>query len=632
MNSAHGGSGGGGVDRVAFGMTSLRQRLMVFLLLPVALLLLGLGALGFFYARDSLLSQWRNSAVLSLARAAHGVDMRLEQPEEAVKLINNMSGLAPSSAQEWQDQLAKLPGVTRVKLTLADAGDPLLTPPGEGMAPGMGMGRGRGFRAGDLSAPDAVKGMGFMRFHQVEVAKVTSPRLDAAVGAETVTLIFDLSDEDKRPVARLEVVMRFAHLLEDLKALNWWQSDNVYLVDNTGRVLARGAEAIPLGGRLGGSGDAFQLKVLTEVLAKNSGTVMGPGHPAEEVAGFYRLSRAPWSLVMFARGDAVLAPVQHFLRAYMMGGLVCIGLVLLLIFMVTGQVAGSVRQVCQAASQVARGHYEDVPMPRRNDEFLRLAHSFNTMVAGLKEKDYIRDTFGRYVDPAVARRLMSRPDATRLGGEKRKVAIMMTDVRGFTALCDTLSPEQTIGVINRYLSRLIEVIQRHGGIIVDFLGDAVLAFFDSLEQGEADAVRLAVCCALEVQEATAEFNQEAAETHRPQLATGIGLNFGEVVVGNIGSPARTKYGIVGGPVNLTQRIQSQAEGGEIVMSQEVHDLLPEQVHVGRAFTVRPKGLDRDIELYLLTGSAFCGGPQDGPLPGPPVDPAPQPAPPTERPS
>jgi len=590
---------------------------MVLLLLPVALLLLGLGAVGFYYARGSLLDQWRGLAVLSLARAAHAVDMRLEQPEDAVKLMNNLTGLAPNSAKEWEDQLARLPGVTRAKLTLndaadaADAADGDMPPPSGSFTPGMGMGRGQGAAQG-AGAAAAGRGMRFMRFHQVEVAKVTSPRLDAAVGAETVTLTFELSDEAKQPVARLEVVMRFSHLLEDLRALNWWKSDDVYLVDNTGRVLARGAEAIPLGGRLGGSGDAFQIKLLTELLAKTSGTVMGPGVPPKEVAGFYHLGRAPWSLVMITRGEAVLAPVQHFLKAYAAAGLVCIGLVLLLIFAVTGQVAGSVRQVCQAAREVAMGHYQDVPLPRRNDEFLRLAHSFNTMVAGLKEKEHIRDTFGRYVDPAVARRLMARPEATLLGGEKRKVAIMMTDVRGFTAMCDTLSPEETIVVINRYLSRLIEVIQRRDGIIVDFLGDAVLAFFDSLEEGEAEAVRLAVCCALEVLEATEEFNQEAVEKGHPQLETGIGLNFGEVVVGNIGSAARTKYGIVGGPVNLTQRIQAQAEGGEVVISQEVRDLLPEQIQVGRSFSVRPKGLDRDIVLYTLTGSSSCAGLQAEP--------------------
>ena len=600
---------------MALRLTSLRQRLMIFLLLPVALLLVGLGGVGFYYARQSLLDSWQESALFSLERAAHAVDMRLAQPEDAVELINRLAGLGPQTAQEWEDQLKRLPGVDRVRLELVTSDPPALLGPEGADMPRRG--RGMGFVSGQRFGEMMDRAMGPMRFHQVEVAKVTSPRLDTATGRQTVTMVFDLTGEDKKPVARLEIVVSFAHLLEDLRALDWWRSDNVYLVDETGRVLAKGAEAAPLAGRLGASGDPFRIEVLSAMLAKPSGTVLGSGHPAQEVAGFYRLSRAPWSLVLFAQGGAVLAPVTGFLRAYVVAGLVCIGLVLLIIFMVTGKVAGSVRQVCQAALQVAHGNYQRVPVPKSRDEFFRLSRHFNTMVAGLKEKDHIRDTFGRYVDPGVARRLMSRPDATRLGGEKRRVAIMMTDVRGFTAMCETLSPEETIAVINRYLSRIIAVIQRHEGIIVDFLGDAVLAFFDSLDQGVDQAVQRAVCCALELQEATAEFNREAAEQGRTQLETGIGLNAGEVVVGNIGSEKRTKYGIVGGPVNLTQRIQSQAEGGEIVISQAVRDLLPAELSLGRSFWVRPKGLDREIELFALTGSASCGVPQAEPYPAQP---------------
>ncbi|MCF8033370.1 MAG: HAMP domain-containing protein [Desulfarculaceae bacterium] len=597
-----------------FRLTSLRQRLLILLLLPVALLLVGLGGVGFYYARDSLLDGWRESALLSLERAAHAVDMRLAQPEDAVELINSLAGLTPTTAEEWEAQLTKLPGVDRARVELTALAPPAALGPEGSPLPRRGRGMGRGGMGQGMGSA-----MGPMRFHQVVMAKVTSPRLDTASGQETVTMVFDLESQDKKPVARLEVVVSFAHLMEDLRALNWWQSDNVYLVDSTGRVLAHGAEAVPLGERLGAPNDPFRLKVLSALLAKDKGTVMGSGHPAKEVAGFYRLSRAPWTLVLFAQGEAVLSPVTGFLRAYVTTGLVCIGLVLLIIFTVTGKVAGSVRQVCQAALQVAHGNYQRVPVPNSRDEFFRLSRHFNTMVAGLKEKDYIRDTFGRYVDPGVARRLMARPEATSLGGEKRQVAIMMTDVRGFTAMCEQLSPEETIAVINRYLSRIIAVIQRHEGIIVDFLGDAVLAFFDSLEEGIEAAVQRSVCCALELQEATAEFSREAAEQGRPQLETGIGLNAGEVVVGNIGSDTRTKYGIVGGPVNLTQRIQAQAEGGEIVISTSVRDLLPSELSLGRSFWVRPKGLDRDIELFALTGAASCGGPQPEPYPAPPVN-------------
>lgn len=126
---------------------------MVMLLLPVALLLFGLGAAGFFYARGSLLDQWRESAVLSLERASHGVDMRLGQPEEAVKLINSISGLASYTTQEWEEQLSQLPGVARVKLTLLDQPEATGAPREGGAMPGMGMGRGQGAGGGGAAGP-----------------------------------------------------------------------------------------------------------------------------------------------------------------------------------------------------------------------------------------------------------------------------------------------------------------------------------------------------------------------------------------------------------------------------------------------------------------------------------------------
>ena len=101
------------------------------------------------------------------------------------------------------------------------------------------------------------------------------------------------------------------------------------------------------------------------------------------------------------------------------------------------------------------------------------------MVAGLKERDFISNTFGRYVDQEIARELLSRPEASRMGGEKREVVILFSDVRGFTPLAESLSPEVIIHLVNRHFSRMIEVIQAHRGIIVDFLGDAILAFFRS---------------------------------------------------------------------------------------------------------------------------------------------------------
>ena len=248
---------------------------------------------------------------------------------------------------------------------------------------------------------------------------------------------------------------------------------------------------------------------------------------------------------------------------------------------------------------MARGNYgEPLPVASR-DEIGRLTAAFNDMVAGLKERDFISNTFGRYLDPEIARELLSRPEASRMGGEKRGVVILFADVRGFTPLAETLTPEATISLINRHFSRMIEVIQAYRGIIVDFLGDAILAFFDPLDGPMEPVVRRAIGCALKMQAAMAAEN--LAKPGAPPLRLGIGLHAGEVVVGNIGSETRAKYGIIGAAVNLSHRIQGQAQGGEVVVSEMVFHHCREILAVSRTFETALKGIAHPVKLYVVAG-------------------------------
>ena len=564
---------------------SLQQRMMLMLLVPVAALLMGLGATGFFYTRDYLLAQWRAQALLSLARAAHLVDMRLERPRQAVQTLMGLEEALGLPVEDLKQQLSSLPGVTSLKLDL---------PQEERRT--MLRGRGAG---GPLT-----RRMGMRR---ARVVRVTNPRLDTATGRSSVGLVFELTDTDQRPAGRLELMVGFDYLLEDLKDFKRWQLEAVFLVDGTGSVLAQGGGAGVKKERLGEGGDALELATLQALLQKTSGTKFAPGYPPHRVSGFHRLAQAPWTLVLFAPGDKVLAPIKSYMSAYIMAGVACLALVVLMIVWATRRVAGAVRQVSQAADQLAQGEYVTLPQPVGQDELGRLAVSFNTMVQGLRERDFIRDTFSRYMDQDVARKLMSRPGAARLGGEKRPVAILMTDVRGFTRLTDSLSPEDTITIVNRYLERLIQVIQAHQGIIVDFLGDSMLVFFDTLEEDLGRVARRAVCCAQDLRRASREFNRQVQDEGLPPLETGIGVHAGQVVVGNIGSSARAKYGIVGGPVNETHRIQSQAEGGEIIVSEPVRQLLGSALALTRSFSAQLKGLPHAVELHAVDHLDNCPG-------------------------
>jgi adenylate cyclase len=181
------------------------------------------------------------------------------------------------------------------------------------------------------------------------------------------------------------------------------------------------------------------------------------------------------------------------------------------------------------------------------------------------------------------------------------VAMLMSDIRGFTSLSESLSPEGTISILNRYFSHMIDVIKQYKGIIVDFFGDSVLVFFDPLE-GPIEAVALrSVRCALHMQGMMDQFNAEMKGDGLPEFQMGIGVNVGKVVVGNIGSESRAKYGIVGSAVNITQRIQTVARGKDVVISDAVYEYVANQVLLEKSFTVQLKGLEEDVKLHLIRG-------------------------------
>jgi len=225
------------------------------------------------------------------------------------------------------------------------------------------------------------------------------------------------------------------------------------------------------------------------------------------------------------------------------------------------------------------------------------------MIDGLKERDTIRNTFGLYVNPDFARALLKRPDAGRLGGRRRDVAILMADIRGFTPMTEKMSPEETIEVLNRYFSAIIPLIQSHQGIIVDFVGDGILVFFEPIAESLATTTQRCVQCALAMQRAMVLLNRQLDRQSLPEITMGIGINSGPVVVGNIGSETRKKYGVVGSCVNITQRIQGQSRAGEVVISHDVYRQVRSDVVVKRSFSASLKGVASEVKLVAVASNA-----------------------------
>jgi len=238
--------------------------------------------------------------------------------------------------------------------------------------------------------------------------------------------------------------------------------------------------------------------------------------------------------------------------------------------------------------------------PGSRDELGLLAETMAEMVQGLRDRDFIKDAFGRYLTRELADQLTADPAALQLGGHQRQVTILMSDLRGFSGLAERLGPERMVGLLNRYLGAMTEVIHSHQGMINEFIGDAILVLFGALQPRPDDAAR-AIRCALAMQRALDELNRQSQAEDLPRLAMGIGVNSGQVVAGNIGSEQRVKYGVVGTPVNLAGRLESLTVGSQVLVSAETADASRLELVSGGPLSVEVKGRAEPLCYYEVRG-------------------------------
>ncbi|BAY30940.1 adenylate cyclase [Nostoc carneum NIES-2107] len=212
----------------------------------------------------------------------------------------------------------------------------------------------------------------------------------------------------------------------------------------------------------------------------------------------------------------------------------------------------------------------------------------------------IRKTFGRYLTDTVVANLLENPQGLKLGGERRNITILTSDIRGFTAISERLPAEEVIKIINLYLGYMADVITQYQGTIDEFMGDGILVLFGAPTHREDDATR-AIACAVGMQLAMQAVNETMKQQGLPNLEMGIGINTGEVVVGNIGSEKRSKYGIVGDQVNLTYRIESYSIGGQILISESTFKAVETILKIDGQKQVQPKGVQQPITIYEISG-------------------------------
>jgi adenylate cyclase len=228
-----------------------------------------------------------------------------------------------------------------------------------------------------------------------------------------------------------------------------------------------------------------------------------------------------------------------------------------------------IRKLGESIKALAMDDFDRRVTVNRNDELGDLSSAFNRMAEDLALKEKIKDSFGQYVTPEIVDMILENPDNQWMKGLKVEATVLFVDIRGFTGLAEEKEPEAVIEMLNDHFTRVTDIVIRHGGHLNKFVGDEAMIVFGTPAPNPQHA-EAAVRAALDIQAEIARINREMKTGH-VSFEVGIGINSGEIVAGNLGSPKRMEYTVIGDNVNVASRLTSLAKGGEILISKQTFE-------------------------------------------------------------
>jgi adenylate cyclase len=285
----------------------------------------------------------------------------------------------------------------------------------------------------------------------------------------------------------------------------------------------------------------------------------------------------------------------------------------LLLGMVAAQYVGRtiirpLRSLESAMERVEAGDLDAAAAVTTTDEIGHLSGVFNQMLAGLRREAMVRDLFGQYVSPEVARLAIEQHG--QLAGQVTNCTVLFVDIRRFTALAEVLPPERLIGTLNRYFGQMLAAVEGEGGMVNKFGGDSLLAIFGSPLNPSPDHAAQAVGAALAMRRALADFNRQQAASEMPELQVGFGIATGEVVAGNVGSSRKLEYTVIGDPVNLAARLQELTPelGADILLSPETARQASDVARLRSLGEIEVRGRAQRVEVFAAE-EALSEGPE-----------------------
>jgi len=392
-------------------------------------------------------------------------------------------------------------------------------------------------------------------------------------------------------LSTLASLYEISHLLVSTR---FGESGHAMLVNHDGRILGH-----PDPGRI--SEDISDCPAVQLGLKGNNGSVVAPNKAGTKRLFFYRSLKGigtvnPKPMVMVTEMDEkeAVSPLLALKYRFLFG----IGFIVLACLVIAQQLSSYIKAPFQTLlhmfERVQAGDLSVQPRVRARDEIGQLEAGLDRMVEGLRERDMVKELFGRYVTTQVSERVLN--GRVKLGGECRRVTILFSDIRDFTSTSEQMEPMEVVAFLNEYFSEMVEAVFEYGGVLDKFLGDGMMAVFGSFDD-EPDHPRMAIMAALRMKALLGKINGKRSITGQAPIKIGIGIHTDDVIAGNIGSQRRLEYTVIGDGVNTCARVESLNKefGTTILITSTTYDevkdifecrLMPEMQMKGKARTLK----------------------------------------------
>ncbi len=382
---------------------------------------------------------------------------------------------------------------------------------------------------------------------------------------------------------------------------------NSFLIDRVGELIAHQDEKMAMA-RVNMKTSPLVSKALSEKTPRRQMRFLNPENNTYFI-GAYNKTSFGVTVISQISEELILEPAKDAKRqAFFITGLV-LSAALFFIFLFSMSLTSPIEKLAQLIEVVSKGNFDvkATASVKSHDEVGDLAIAFDHMTDGLKERDKVKNLFSKFHGSSVAEDLINNDIG--VGGQNKEVVVFFSDIRGFTAFSEKRKPEEVVAMLNEYFAIMVGVINRHGGVVDKFIGDAIMAIWGAPKGSDQDA-QMALRACIEMRKGLNELNEKRIARGENPIMIGMGLHAGRAISGTIGSDERMEYTVIGNTVNTASRIEAstKAFGADLLVSDDVISRVGNNFILDYAGAAEVKGRSDALKMYKVRGYIENGNP------------------------